>query len=109
MFDQIKKRDGRITEFDSSKITCAIEKAGEATGDARCVELQQQHPAHLAVHRFVDRGSQSVEERRPFGIGEVGYPAKPSCQVGQSRLDQATQRGGERYGHAVSARLGQQQ
>jgi anaerobic ribonucleoside-triphosphate reductase len=33
MFDQIKKRDGRISEFDSSKITNAIEKAGEATGE----------------------------------------------------------------------------
>lgn len=31
MFEQIKKRDGRIVEFDSSKITAAIAKAGEAT------------------------------------------------------------------------------
>ena len=33
MFEQIKKRDGRIAEFDSSKITYAIQKAGEATGE----------------------------------------------------------------------------
>ena len=33
MFEQIKKRDGRIAEFDSSKITHAIQKAGEATGE----------------------------------------------------------------------------
>lgn len=33
MFDQIKKRDGRIVEFDSSKITAAINKAGSATGE----------------------------------------------------------------------------
>lgn len=33
MFEQIKKRDGRITAFDSSKITSAIEKAGQATGE----------------------------------------------------------------------------
>ncbi|MFH2058782.1 MAG: ribonucleoside triphosphate reductase [Pseudomonadota bacterium] len=33
MFDQIKKRDGRVSEFDSSKITSAIQKAGEATGE----------------------------------------------------------------------------
>ena len=33
MFEQIKKRDGRIAEFDSSKITHAIKKAGEATGE----------------------------------------------------------------------------
>lgn len=31
MFKQIKKRDGRFVEFDSSKITSAIAKAGKAT------------------------------------------------------------------------------
>ncbi len=33
MFEQIKKRDGRVAEFDSSKITHALRKAGEATGE----------------------------------------------------------------------------
>jgi ribonucleoside-triphosphate reductase (formate) len=33
VFEQIKKRDGRIVEFDSSKITAAIAKAGQATGE----------------------------------------------------------------------------
>lgn len=33
MFEEIKKRDGRILEFDSSKITAAITKAGKATGE----------------------------------------------------------------------------
>lgn len=33
MFEKIKKRDGRVAEFDSSKITNAIQKAGEATGE----------------------------------------------------------------------------
>ncbi|MBF0117324.1 MAG: ribonucleoside triphosphate reductase [Desulfobacterales bacterium] len=33
MFEKIKKRDGRIVEFDSSKITSAIFKAGKATGE----------------------------------------------------------------------------
>ena len=33
MFETIKKRDGRIVEFDSKKITAAIAKAGKATGD----------------------------------------------------------------------------
>ncbi|MEJ2158201.1 MAG: ribonucleoside triphosphate reductase [Desulfobacteraceae bacterium] len=33
MFEQIKKRDSRIVEFDSTKITAAIAKAGEATGE----------------------------------------------------------------------------
>ncbi len=33
MFEKIKKRDGRVAEFDSSKITNALRKAGEATGE----------------------------------------------------------------------------
>ncbi len=33
VFEKIKKRDGRIVPFDSSKITRAIAKAGEATGE----------------------------------------------------------------------------
>jgi ribonucleoside-triphosphate reductase len=35
MFDTIKKRNGRVVKFDSSKITAAIAKAGEATGEFR--------------------------------------------------------------------------
>ncbi len=33
MFEKIKKRDGRVAEFDSSKITNALRKAGEVTGE----------------------------------------------------------------------------
>ncbi|MGB9683163.1 MAG: anaerobic ribonucleoside-triphosphate reductase, partial [bacterium] len=33
MFQRIRKRDGRIVEFDASKITNAISKAGIATGE----------------------------------------------------------------------------
>jgi ribonucleoside-triphosphate reductase len=33
MFEKIRKRDGGIVEFDSSKITAAIAKAGKATGE----------------------------------------------------------------------------
>ncbi len=33
MFENIKKRDGRVVDFDSSKITVAIAKAGDATGE----------------------------------------------------------------------------
>ncbi len=33
MFESIEKRDGRVVEFDSSKITAAIAKAGNATGE----------------------------------------------------------------------------
>jgi ribonucleoside-triphosphate reductase (formate) len=35
MFESIRKRDGRIVPFDSSKITAAIAKAGKATGEFR--------------------------------------------------------------------------
>jgi ribonucleoside-triphosphate reductase len=33
VFEQIKKRDGRLVEFDSTKITAALCKAGQATGE----------------------------------------------------------------------------
>ena len=33
MVEKIKKRNGRVVEFDSSKITAAIAKAGKATGE----------------------------------------------------------------------------
>ena len=33
MFEEIKKRDGRVVEFDSSKITAAVAKAGKASGE----------------------------------------------------------------------------
>ncbi len=33
VFDKIKKRDGRVVEFDGAKITAAIAKAGEATAE----------------------------------------------------------------------------
>ena len=33
MFESIKKRDGRIVEFDSTKITHAITTAGQASGE----------------------------------------------------------------------------
>jgi ribonucleoside-triphosphate reductase (formate) len=33
MFEKIRKRDGRIVNFDSSKITAAVAKAGNATGE----------------------------------------------------------------------------
>ena len=32
-FDTIRKRDGRLVDFDASKITLALHKAGEATGE----------------------------------------------------------------------------
>ena len=33
VFEKIKKRDNRVVEFDSSKITAAIAKAGKASGE----------------------------------------------------------------------------
>jgi anaerobic ribonucleoside-triphosphate reductase len=41
MFQNIRKRDGRIVEFDSSKITTAIAKAGKATGEFGIVEAKK--------------------------------------------------------------------
>jgi len=51
VFEQIKKRDGRVVEFDSTKITAAIAKAGQVTGefaerDARKLTLRVLTLAH---------------------------------------------------------------
>jgi ribonucleoside-triphosphate reductase len=51
MFQEIKKRDGRVVEFDSSKITAALTKAGAATRefgdrDARKLTLRVLTLAH---------------------------------------------------------------
>ncbi|MEE8431362.1 MAG: ribonucleoside triphosphate reductase [Candidatus Desulfatibia sp.] len=51
MFQEIKKRHGKVVEFDSSKITTAISKAGKATGefeerDARKLTLRVLTLAH---------------------------------------------------------------
>ena len=51
MFEKIEKRDGRVVDFDSSKITAAITKAGNATGefserDARKLTLRVLTLAH---------------------------------------------------------------
>ena len=42
MFESIKKRDGRMVEFDSSKITSAIDRAGKATGEFEELEAEWQ-------------------------------------------------------------------
>ena len=41
MFEQIKKRDGRVAEFDSAKITHALVKAGEASGEFNARDAQK--------------------------------------------------------------------
>ncbi len=40
-FEKIKKRDGRVVVFDSPKITAAIAKAGEATGEFKEKEARK--------------------------------------------------------------------
>ena len=48
MFSRIRKRDGSIVEFDSSKITKAITKAGKATGEFGKTEAKK------LTHRVLD-------------------------------------------------------
>ena len=55
MFNHIKKRNGRVDDFDSSKITAAITKAGQATGEfgekeAKKMTLRVLTLAHEMVH-----------------------------------------------------------
>ena len=70
MFEEIKKRDGRVVEFDSPKITAAIAKAGKATGEfdereARKLTLRVLTLAHeLRLGSVPDvEGIQDIVER----------------------------------------------
>ena len=50
----IVKRDGSLTSFDQSKITAAIEKAGEATGEFDAAEaiILSGQACKVIAHRF---------------------------------------------------------
>ena len=53
MFKQIRKRDGRIVEFDHSKITIAIFKAGRASGEFD-IDVAQRLMREVLRHLEVD-------------------------------------------------------
>jgi len=69
MFENIKKRDGRIVEFDSSKITAAIAKAGKATAEFEEREAKKltlrvltlAHELRLGSHPEVEEVQDIVE------------------------------------------------
>ncbi len=61
MFEKIKKRDGRVVEFDSSKITAAIAKAGKATE-----EFEEREAKKLTLRVLT-----LAHEMRPGPIPEV--------------------------------------
>ncbi|MGE0085477.1 MAG: ribonucleoside triphosphate reductase [Desulfococcaceae bacterium] len=84
MFESIKKRDGRIVDFDSSKITAAIARAGKATGEfgereARKLTLRVLTLAHeMRFGQIPDvEDIQDVVERvlldSPFSITAKSY------------------------------------
>jgi ribonucleoside-triphosphate reductase len=56
MFEQIKKRDGRVAEFDSAKITNALVKAGEATGEFNGREAKKMTMRVLTLARDLHLG-----------------------------------------------------
>ena len=56
MFEQIKKRDGRVAEFNSSKITSALVKAGEATGEFNGREAKKMTMRVLTLARDLQLG-----------------------------------------------------
>ncbi len=63
MFEQIKKRDGRVAEFDSSKITNALIKSGEASGEFNGRDAQKLTLKVLTLARDLQLGAiPEVEE-----------------------------------------------
>ena len=59
MFEKIIKRDGRIEKFDASKITNAIAKAGEATG-----EFSYNEASKLTI-KVLNIASQIIKDKIP--------------------------------------------
>lgn len=64
MFKQIKKRDGRVVDFDGSKITAAITKTGKATG-----EFDEQMARRLTLR--VLTLAQAMNLAIPPGVEEI--------------------------------------
>jgi len=63
MFEQITKRDGRVAEFDSSKITNALIKSGEASGEFNGRDAQKLTLKVLTLARDLQLGAiPEVEE-----------------------------------------------
>ena len=63
MFEKIKKRNGKVVEFDSSKITAAIAKAGDATGEFGLREAKKLTLQVLTLARQLRMGNApEVEE-----------------------------------------------
>ena len=60
MFGNIKKRDGRIIKFDSSKITSAIARAGKVTGEFG--EREAKRLTHRVLNRACELGFGPVPE-----------------------------------------------
>jgi len=73
MFEKIRKRDGNVVDFDSSKITATIAKAGKAIGEFGMVEakkltirvLDLAHELNLGSFPDVE-GVQDIVERVLF-------------------------------------------
>ena len=98
VFESIKKRDGRVVDFDSSKITAAIAKAGNATAEfeekeARKLTLRVLTLAHELkldpapeveeIQDIVDQLQQlpaiALDDAQMFGIF-LGIPAYAARQ-----------------------------
>ncbi|PID78342.1 MAG: ribonucleoside triphosphate reductase [Deltaproteobacteria bacterium] len=62
MFEKIIKRDNRIVDFDPSKITNAIKKAGEATGEFEIKEAKKLTLRVLSLAREMRLGSEPEVE-----------------------------------------------
>ena len=63
MFEKIKKRNGKVVEFNSSKITAAIAKAGDATGEFGLREAKKLTLQVLTLARQLRMGNApEVEE-----------------------------------------------
>ena len=92
MFKKIQKRDSSIVDFDASKITSAINKAGVATGEFGKTEAEKLTGQVLALADKLDLGPlpcveniQDVVEKVLFCVISSEHLEDPTC-LAKSKL-----------------------
>mgnify|MGYP000992212512 FL=1 len=83
VYNRILKRDGRVAEFDATKITSALFKAGQATGEYGMDAARQMTMRVLALHQSIGQEQLPTVEKIQDVVEEVllASPYKKSAKA----------------------------
>ncbi len=83
VYSRIMKRDGRVADFDATKITSALFKAGQATGEFGMDAARQMTMRVLALHQSIGREQLPTVEEIQDVVEEVllASPYKKSAKA----------------------------